>query len=30
MIATSGTNISRMSVPMWPELTAAIVTGEIA
>jgi hypothetical protein len=28
--ATSGANISRTSVAMWPELTAAIVTGEIA
>ena len=30
MIATSGTKISKIRVPMCPELTAAMVTGEIA
>jgi hypothetical protein len=29
-MATSGTKIRRTSVPICPELTAAIVTGEIA
>ena len=30
MIATSGTKISKIRVPTCPELTAAMVTGEIA